>query len=111
MCTMKEVLVLGSGGMAGHVVTLTLNENKEINTHNVSHTNKLNNQSTKIDVMDLEKFNRYLDTLQLDAIVNCVGILNEFAEKSKDKAAFINGYLPHFLENKYKGIGYKSYSH
>lgn len=104
---MKNVLVLGSAGMAGHAVTLTLNKNKDLNTYNVSHSRKLNNQSTNMDVMELEKFDRFLNTLQLDVVINCTGILNEFAEKFKDKAAFINGYLPHFLETKYEGTGTK----
>lgn len=32
-----------------------------------------------------------------DAVINCIGILNQFAEQDKENAVFLNGYLPHFL--------------
>ncbi len=102
---MKNVLVLGSTGMAGHVITMHLENNPCLRIYNLSHRRKLNHQSIVMDVMDTEEFDRYLNDLDLDYIVNCIGILNQFAEQFKDKAVFINGYLPHFLENKYRNTG------
>jgi len=99
---MKNVLVLGSTGMAGHVITSYLSKNDGIKIFNLSHRKKLNNYTTTMDVMDINKFNNFLNTLQLDFIINCTGILNKVAEDFKEKAAFVNGFLPHFLENKYK---------
>src|SRR5699024_9945339 len=32
-----------------------------------------------------------------DTVVNCVGVLNQFAENNDAKAILLNGYLPHFL--------------
>jgi dTDP-4-dehydrorhamnose reductase len=32
-----------------------------------------------------------------DYVVNCIGILNQFAEGNHPLAVFINGYLPHYL--------------
>ena len=34
-----------------------------------------------------------------DAVINCVGILNENAERNKSKAVKINSYLPHILSD------------
>lgn len=99
---MKSVLVLGSTGTAGHVITMHLSKNSYFKVFNLSHRNKLNEKSVTIDVMDIEKFGAYLDSLSLDVIINCIGILNQFAERFKDKAVFLNSYLPHYLEYKYK---------
>lgn len=40
-----------------------------------------------------------------DAIVNCVGILNESAERDKSNAVFINAYIPHFLSELVNRVG------
>lgn len=32
-----------------------------------------------------------------DAVINCIGLLNQFAENNKAMAVLLNGYLPHFL--------------
>ena len=37
-----------------------------------------------------------LQTGKFDAIINCVGILNQFAENNPDQAILLNAYLPHF---------------
>ena len=34
---------------------------------------------------------------KFDSIINCIGILNEFANMNKSLAVFLNSYLPHFL--------------
>ncbi|MGF7060014.1 sugar nucleotide-binding protein [Brassicibacter mesophilus] len=99
---MKRILVLGSTGMAGHVITTYLEKNPKLEIYNLSHTRKLNNKSIIMDVMNIEELNKYLNKIKVDFIINCIGILNKYAEMYMDKAAFLNGYLPHFLEYKYK---------
>jgi len=32
-----------------------------------------------------------------DAVINCIGMLNQFAENDKQAAVFLNAYLPHYL--------------
>lgn len=98
---MLRVLVLGSSGMAGHVMTLYLEKNPQLFVCNLAHRISLNDRTVLMDAMELEDFNRYLDSMNFDVIVNCIGILNRFAEERKDKASFLNAYLPHYLEAKY----------
>lgn len=38
-----------------------------------------------------------IDKHSFDTVINCIGMLNQFAEYDKASAAFLNGYLPHFL--------------
>ncbi len=98
---MMKVLVLGSSGMAGHVVEKYLSGDKQFDVYNISHRKSVNDRSVMMDVSDIASFNEYLHQNKFDVIINCIGVLNQYAEKYKDKAVFLNGYLPHFIEQKY----------
>jgi dTDP-4-dehydrorhamnose reductase len=98
---MKRVLVLGAAGMAGHVVSLYLRENGfEVDT--LSAHNKLDNNTTLLDVTDTKKLEAYLSKHTYDVVVNCIGLLIKQSEERKDLAVALNAYLPHYLENYYK---------
>lgn len=97
----KKVLVIGAGGMAGHVVSLSLRERGyEVDT--LSATNQLDNETVLIDVTNRQKLDGFLDASNYDVIVNCIGILVKQSEERKDLAAYLNGYLPHYLEQRYR---------
>jgi dTDP-4-dehydrorhamnose reductase len=97
---MKKVLVLGAGGMAGHVVSLYLRETGfAIDT--LSAKNPLDDETSLIDVMDTSALATFLDGKHYDAVINCIGILIKQSEKRKDLSSYLNGYFPHFLENYY----------
>ncbi len=97
---MKKILVLGSSGMLGHVVTKYFEE-KGYEVYNLSHRVRLNERTKVMDVTKFREFDQYLDSLSVDAVINCIGILNEDAERHPDKAILLNSYLPRFLEKKY----------
>lgn len=97
---MKTILVLGSSGMLGHVVTKYFEE-RSYDVYNLSHRIKINERTEIMDVTNFSEFDKYLNKLKVDVIVNCIGILNEDAENNPDKAILLNSYLPRFLEKKY----------
>jgi len=97
---LKTILVLGSSGMLGHVVTKYFEE-KSYDVYNLSHRIKINERTEIMDVTNFSEFDKYLNKLKVDVIVNCIGILNEDAENNPDKAILLNSYLPRFLEKKY----------
>ncbi|MCM0647435.1 sugar nucleotide-binding protein [Clostridium swellfunianum] len=99
---MLNVLVLGSSGMAGHVITLHLERNDKLNVSNISHRKRINEKTVVMDVTNFNLLSKYLDETNPNFIINCVGVLNQFAEENKANAILLNGYLPHFLEEKYK---------
>jgi dTDP-4-dehydrorhamnose reductase len=99
---MKDILVLGSSGMAGHVMTLYLQQNPHLNVTDLAHKKKLNDGTVIMDVGNLNEFNRYLDENHFDVIINCIGVLNQYADQNKSTAVLINSYLPHVLELKYR---------
>ncbi|MCH4284616.1 MULTISPECIES: sugar nucleotide-binding protein [Bacillota] len=89
-------LVLGSSGMAGHTIALYLQEKG----HKVTgfSRKKIDFIDTIIgDAKDLELLRGIILAGKYDAIINCIGILNQNAEKNKTDAIFLNGYLPHYL--------------
>lgn len=91
---MKKILVLGSTGMAGHLITLYLHE-KGYNVTALSTTKFEYVKNIICDVMDETAFSNVLIEGEYDVIINCIGILNQSAEDNKDKAVYLNSYLPH----------------
>jgi dTDP-4-dehydrorhamnose reductase len=96
---MKKVIVLGSNGMAGHVVTLglrTVVEKYEVIA--VARTNSPTNPDVLMDVSDFEKLKDLIRDCKADVVINCIGLLNKNAEDNIDHAILLNSYFPHFLE-------------
>lgn len=95
---MKKVLVIGSKGMAGHVIYKILPLLGEYDVYglarNVIQTERLFN----LDVSDTESLKEIID-LDFDLVINCIGILNKDAEDNPHKAIWFNSYFPHFLES------------
>ena len=99
----KKILILGSTGMAGHVITTYFEENGAYEVFNLAHKKRLNEKTYVLDVTDFIEFEEFLKKEDFDIIVNCIGILNQYADANKGKAILLNSYLPHFLENKFRG--------
>lgn len=97
----KKILILGSTGMAGHVMTAFFEESGAYDVFNLAHKKKLNEKSYLCDVTDFPKLGAFLDKEGFDVIINCIGILNQNATDFKDRAILLNSYLPHFLEARF----------
>ena len=91
-----KFLVLGCNGMAGHTISLYLYEQG----HNVFGFDRNKSQyidSVAGDARNTEKLRKIIIDGKFDTVINCIGILNQFAEQNKALATFLNSYLPHFL--------------
>lgn len=91
-----KVLVLGCNGMAGHIISLYFSERG----HDV--TGFARNKSELVpsiirDATNTEQLKGIVRSGNYDAVINAIGLLNQFAENRHDVASFLNGYLPHFL--------------
>lgn len=95
-----RVLVLGAGGMAGHVVSVILKE-YGYNVSTLSAHKKIADDTILMDITDQRKFQDFLKQNHFDVIVNCVGILIQVSEKRKDLSTYLNAYMPHQLESMY----------
>lgn len=97
-----KFFILGCNGMAGHIIALYL---KEQGHHVVGFArSKSDFVETVIgDAFDTDLIAKSLQEESYDVVINCIGMLNQFAENDKAAAAFLNGYLPHFLAKVIKG--------
>lgn len=99
----KKILVLGSSGMAGHVITTFFEEKGMYDIVDLAHRKMLNEKSYLVDVTDFSEFEAFLNKDHFDVIINCIGVLNKYANEFKGRAILLNSYLPHYLEGKFKG--------
>lgn len=98
-----KVLVLGAAGMAGHTIALYFKEQG----HEVTAFSRKPFPFCKWiqgDAFDAEYLRAVIVDGDYDAVINCIGLLNQFAESAPEKAVYINSYLPHrivaWLEDK-----------
>jgi len=89
-----KLLVLGASGMAGHTIALYFKE-KGHHVISYSRTPFLYCKNIIGDVFKTEKFTSVLLAEEFDAVINCIGILNQDAENNPSKAIYLNSYLPH----------------
>lgn len=101
-----RILVLGAGGMAGHVVATYLKESG-YSVDTLSAKNRLDNNTMLMDVTNLDKLRLFLKNKDYDIVINCIGLLIKQSEERKDLATYLNSYLPHFLEEFYKNTNTK----
>lgn len=91
-----KILILGCNGMAGHMISLYLKEQG----YDVDGFARRESQLTKTIVGDVRDTALLRDTVMngnYAAVVNCIGVLNKYAENDHEAAVFLNSYLPHFL--------------
>ncbi len=91
-----KILVLGANGMAGHTISLYFKEQG----HDVTGFDRQKStivNSTAGDAFDRDFLKELVQAKSYDAVINCIGLLNQFAENNKSGAAYLNSYLPHYL--------------
>ncbi|MES2560312.1 MAG: SDR family oxidoreductase [Bacteroidota bacterium] len=95
----QKIIVLGSSGMAGHVIASQLRMHPEkFEVITVSRTLDQTNATVIMDISNFSLLKELIVKEKPDVIINCVGILNKTAEENPDIAVLMNSYLPHFLE-------------
>jgi len=95
----QKVVILGSGGMAGHVISLSLKQHQDLyNVVNVARKKSVLEPEYIMDLLDTAVLQKLLEAEDPDIVINAAGILNQTAEQFPDYAIFINSYLPHYLE-------------
>ncbi len=91
-----KFLVLGCNGMAGHMISLYLTEQG----HGVLGFDRAVSRyvpSVSGDACDRAFVRELIRAGKYDVVINCIGILNRFAEENKSLATYLNAYFPHFL--------------
>ena len=99
----KKVLILGSNGMAGHVISRKLiDEGFEVT--------KVAGLNADYNV-NFEKENEFTFLLNkmkyYDFVINCVGCLVDESKQNPDRATFLNTKLPKLIESKLRAVDTK----
>ena len=103
----KKVLILGAGGMLGHMAVRVLGENFEVfgttrgNESSVPMLRKFLSKDswiTGVNVLNDQEVERVLDLIKPDAVINCVGLVKQKMDNSSYiESIEINALLPHKL--------------
>lgn len=89
-------LILGCNGMAGHVISLYLKE-QGYDVTGYARTQSKYVETIIGDASNFEFIKKIIIEGAYDSVINCIGILNQFAEENHANAVLMNSYLPHFL--------------
>jgi dTDP-4-dehydrorhamnose reductase len=90
-----KVLVIGSNGMAGHVIVNYLKQQK----YDV-HTVARNNAEFCLDIENVLDVAHFFNNIEVyDYVINCIGLLVKDSIDRPDRAAIINAWFPHYLEH------------
>jgi dTDP-4-dehydrorhamnose reductase len=89
-----KILVIGSQGMAGHVVVKYLKQQGHLIT-----TSARSNSDINIDIEKISHNDSFFVMLRdYDFVINCIGLLVKDSIDRPDRAAIINSWFPHYLE-------------
>jgi len=91
-----KILVLGATGMAGHTISLYLQEQG----HDVTAFSKTAFPLCKNingDAMDKNFIISMLRDGDYNVVINCIGVLNQACDREPSKAVYLNSYLPHLI--------------
>lgn len=92
-----RVLILGSSGMAGHILTLYLAEKTKFEIVDVGPRRKIGPATRLCDLEDTHHLKKLISESKPNVIVNCTGVLVQASEQRKREAVWFNAYLPHLL--------------
>lgn len=96
-----KILVLGSIGMAGHLITLYFKEQgHDVTAYSMKPFPYCRNIVG--NALETETFRRMLLAEPWDAVINCIGLLNRVADDNPGIAVYLNSYLPHLVADTLK---------
>ena len=97
-----KFFVCGCNGMAGHTISLYLQEQgHEVYGFDLKESKYI--KSFAGNAFDTETIAKVIKEGNYDTVINCIGVLNQFAEQNHALAAFLNSYFPHFLAKTTEG--------
>ena len=98
-----KILILGAKGMAGHVIydRLVGDGHTVIGTSRFASSYK-EQDIVKFDALNVHSWFEFFESLDVDVVVNCIGMLVKACENNIQNAITVNTLLPKFLETFYE---------
>ena len=103
---MKKIIVLGSQGMAGHIMSEVLETSGDYEIFGIARQEG-KYVSKVLDVTNFDALETYLETVKPDYVVNCVGALISQSKDDVCSSIILNSYLPNFLSKVDNQLDYK----
>ena len=91
-----KFLVLGCNGMAGHMISLYLKEQGHEVTGYARQKSRFVH-SIIGDATDYDLLKKVIYKGDFNCVINCIGLLNQYAENDHSMAVILNSHLPHYL--------------
>lgn len=104
--TKQKVVVLGSKGMAGHIMAEVLDATGEYEVFGAARQNG-NYVDEILDVTDANSLKSYLEKVRPSFVINCVGALVSQSKNDVSTAILLNSFLPNFLSKVGNELDYK----
>lgn len=102
-----KLLLMGSSGMAGHMIYHYFYENPAYQIIDVSHSIKVSKNTILMDIRNSGEVESLVRAESPDYIINCIGLLIKASKDNPDKAIYVNAYFPHQLESLATQVGAK----
>ena len=83
--------------MAGHLISLYFKEQEYEVVGFARQQSELLDSTIIGDASDMPLIKKTIYEGNFDAVINCIGLLNQFADQNKAMAVLLNGFLPHYL--------------
>jgi len=103
----KKILIIGSKGMAGHIVYHYFKASTSFITIDIARDSSFHIPTYELDVSDLAALEHVVSLEKPDFVVNCVGVLNKSADENPEIAVLLNSYFPHYLAKLGGKLGFK----
>lgn len=97
-----KFLILGCNGMAGHMLSLYLSE-QGYETEGYARKKSDFINTIEGDARDTHLLKEIIKKGHYRALVNCIGVLNQYAECDHEAAVYLNSYFPQFLAKETEG--------
>jgi len=105
-----KVIILGSLGMAGHIISKYL-KSQNHKVFDIARTLPCDYILDAENLDNCKEFSYTINNLtaeeQPNVIINCIGLLIKASENNPSKAILVNSWFPHFLEESFKNTNIK----
>ena len=92
-----KFFICDCNGMAGHLIAIYLQEQGHEVYGFARKKSPYIPNCIVCDAGNTELLTKVIREGNFDCVINCIGILNQFAERNPADAIYVNSYFPHFL--------------